>query len=123
MEDFELNEDAMFQLSDRYSAHSIIKRDGGKLHKHFFLNPVKTFTELKMSVQAAGGPRTFYLRFRESAIGKSLEPIPCFTGSLGVDFTKLCLPSKKTPAHSVRQKMRHSISPTIASLIQHGILS
>ena len=30
-----------------------------------------------------------------------------------VDFIKLCAPSEKTPAHSVRQKICRSISPTM----------
>ena len=30
----------------------------------------------------------------------------------GVDFTKLCAPSKKTPAHGIWQKICHSISST-----------
>ena len=33
----------------------------------------------------------------------------------GVDFTKLCAPSEKTPANGVWQKICRSISPTIAS--------
>ncbi len=32
----------MFQLSNKYSAHTIIKRDGGKLRKIVFANPVET---------------------------------------------------------------------------------
>jgi len=34
----------------------------------------------------------------------------------GVNFTKLCAPSKKSPAHSFRQKIRRLVSPTLCHL-------